>query len=145
VAEELIRRAQTFLTERDEKYEGKRRELGVTDDIASIEVLTPQMLVALGEKDIKSLDDLADLASDELIEIVGADAMDAEVANEVIMAARAHWFDDEATPAEDAVDEEPGDGDAGDVDAGDVDAGDVDASNDDAGDAGTADPETHHA
>ena len=34
------------------------------------------MLVALGEKGVKTLDDLADLASDELIEIVGAEAMD---------------------------------------------------------------------
>ena len=51
------------------------------------------MLVALGEKGVKTLDDLADLASDELIEIVGADSMDEETANEVIMAARAHWFD----------------------------------------------------
>ena len=53
------------------------------------------MLVALGEKDVKTLDDLADLASDELIEIVGADNMDEATANEVIMAARAHWFDGE--------------------------------------------------
>jgi N utilization substance protein A len=45
---------------------------------------------------VKSLDDLADLASDELIEIVGAENMDEEVANEVIMAARAHWFEGEA-------------------------------------------------
>ena len=95
VAEELIRRAQTFLTARDEQHEVRRQELGVTDDIAAMEVLTPQMLVALGEKGVKSLDDLADLASDELIEIVGAEAMDEEVANEIIMAARAHWFEDE--------------------------------------------------
>ncbi len=93
VAEELIRRAQSFLTQRDEGFEVRRRELGVSDEVAGIEVLTPQMLVALGEKGVKSLDDLADLASDELTEIVGAEAMDAEVANEVIMAARAHWFD----------------------------------------------------
>ena len=53
------------------------------------------MLVALGEKGVKTLDDLADLASDELIEIVGAEAMDEETANDVIMAARAHWFADE--------------------------------------------------
>ena len=39
------------------------------------------MLVALGEKGVKTLDDLADLASDELIEIVGADNMDEETAN----------------------------------------------------------------
>jgi N utilization substance protein A len=43
---------------------------------------------------VKTLDDLADLASDELIEIVGAEAMDEKTANEVVMAARAHWFAD---------------------------------------------------
>ena len=51
------------------------------------------MLVALGEKGVKTLDDLGDLASDELIEIIGADKMDEATANDVIMAARAHWFD----------------------------------------------------
>ena len=68
----------------------------MSDEVAAIEVLTPAMLVALGEKDVKTLDDLADLASDELIEIVGADAMDEATANDVIMAARAHWFDETA-------------------------------------------------
>ena len=58
------------------------------------------MLVALGEKGVKTLDDLGDLASDELIEIVGAEAMDEATANDVIMAARAHWFADE--PAQEA-------------------------------------------
>jgi N utilization substance protein A len=62
-------------------------------------VLTPAMLVALGEKDVKTLDDLGDLASDELIEIVGAANMDEETANNVIMAARAHWFEDEGQEA----------------------------------------------
>jgi N utilization substance protein A len=95
VADELIRRAQSFLDRRDNELTEKRVALGVTDEVASIEVLSPAMLVALGEKGVKTLDDLADLASDELTEIVGTDAMDEEVANEVIMAARAHWFDDE--------------------------------------------------
>jgi N utilization substance protein A len=96
VAEELIRRGEAFLLRRDEELNDKRLALGVSDDIAGIEVLTPSMLVALGEKGVKTLDDLADLASDELVEILGADNMDETTANEVIMAARAHWFDDEA-------------------------------------------------
>ena len=96
IADELIRRAETFITRRDTELTEKRVELGVSDEIAAIEVLTPAMLVALGEKDVKTLDDLADLASDELIEIVGADNMDEATANDVIMAARAHWFDGEA-------------------------------------------------
>src|SRR3984885_13613526 len=99
VAEELVRRAEGFLTQRDNEMNDKRVELGVNDDVASIEVLTPQMLVALGEKGVKTLDDLGDLASDELIEIVGADNMDEATANDVIMAARAHWFDGEKQQA----------------------------------------------
>jgi N utilization substance protein A len=103
VAEELIRRAETFLARRDNELTDKRIELGVTDDVAAFEVLTPAMLVALGEKGVKTLDDLGDLASDELIEIVGAEHMDEVSANAVIMDARAHWFGGET--AEVAVEE----------------------------------------
>ncbi len=120
VAEELIRRAETFITNRDNELTDKRIELGVSDDIASIDVLTPAMLVALGEKGIKTLDDLGDLASDELIEIVGADKMDEAVANDVIMMARAHWFDDEEA-APDAEHDAAAGADAG-PDAGEVEA-----------------------
>jgi N utilization substance protein A len=95
VAEELIRRAENHLVSRDNALNDQRLSLGVSDEIASIEVLTPAMLVALGEKGVKSLDDLADLASDELVEIVGEANMDEATANDVIMAARAHWFDGE--------------------------------------------------
>jgi N utilization substance protein A len=102
VAEELIRRAEAFITRRDNELTERRVELGVTDEVAAIEELRPGMLVALGDKGIKTLDDLGDLASDELIEIVGADNMDEETANNVIMAARAHWFEDEGAPAEEA-------------------------------------------
>jgi transcription termination/antitermination protein NusA len=108
VAEELIRRAETFITRRDTELTEKRVELGVSDEIAAIEVLTPAMLVALGEKEVKTLDDLADLASDELIEIVGADAMDEATANDVIMAARAHWFDESGAGEATAVAAAPG-------------------------------------
>ena len=98
VAAELIRRAEAFLTRRDGELNDQRIALGVSDDIAAIEAFTPAMLVALGEKGVKTLDDLADLASDELIEILGTDAMEATVANDVIMAARAHWFGDGDAP-----------------------------------------------
>ncbi len=96
VADELIRRAEQSLLKRDNELTEKRVALGVTDDIAAMDVLTPSMLVALGEKGVKTLDDLADLASDELVEIVGEANLDEAAANEVIMAARAHWFEDEA-------------------------------------------------
>jgi N utilization substance protein A len=96
IAAELIRRGEVFLNRRNAELEEQRQALGVTDEVASFEVFTPAMLVALGEKGVKTLDDLADLASDELVEIVGEANLDEATANEVIMAARAHWFDDAA-------------------------------------------------
>jgi N utilization substance protein A len=95
VAEELQARAKSWLEEMDAKHSERRKEIGVADDVAAIAHLSPGMLVALGEKGVKSLDDLADLASDELIEIVGKDALSEKEAEEVIMAARAHWFEGE--------------------------------------------------
>jgi N utilization substance protein A len=95
VAAELQRRAEASLAKEATALEEKRLELGVSDDIAGIEALSAKDLVALGEKGVKSLDDLADLAGDELVEIVGADNLSEEAANEIIMAARAHWFEGE--------------------------------------------------
>jgi N utilization substance protein A len=95
VAAELKRRAQAFLDRRDAELDEKRREMGVEDAVAEVGGFTPAMLVALGEKGIKTLDDLADLSSDELIEILGPEAVDEETANAIIMAARAHWFEGE--------------------------------------------------
>ncbi len=93
IADELQNRARAFLAEQDERYDQMRRDLGVADDLTAIDGLAPALLVKLGHKGIKTLDDLGDLASDELIEIVGKDQMDTEQANAVIMAARAHWFE----------------------------------------------------
>jgi len=95
VAAELQRRAEASLAKEATEMEARRIELGVTDDIASIEALSAKDLIALGEKGVKTLDDLADLAGDELVEIVGTEALTEEAANEIIMAARAHWFAEE--------------------------------------------------
>jgi N utilization substance protein A len=95
IATELKRRGMAFLEQKEAEAEEKRVEIGVEDAVADLGAFTGAMLVKLGEAGIKTLDDLADLASDELIEILGEDAMDEEQANAVIMAARAHWFGDE--------------------------------------------------
>ena len=95
VAAELNRRAEVSLARQATEFEEQRVALGVSDEIAAIEGLNAKALIALGEKGVKSLDDLADLAGDELVEIVGADTLGEEAANEVIMAARAHWFEGE--------------------------------------------------
>jgi N utilization substance protein A len=100
IAAELQERARTFLEEQAARAEAKRKELGVGDDVAAIEGLTPQRLVVLGEKGVKTLDDLGDLAGDELIEMMPANLkLEPDAANAIIMAARAHWFADEAAPA----------------------------------------------
>ena len=106
VAEELRLRARAYLEEREAELTERRKAAGVTDELAAVEGLTPEMLVVLGEAGIKTLDDLADLAADELVGIEGDEekgiledfGITMAWANEVIMAARAHWFDDEEAP-----------------------------------------------
>jgi N utilization substance protein A len=103
VAGELQQRGRVFLEEQNAMLEAKRKELGVSDEIAALAGMTPALLVAVGEKGVKTLDDLADLAGDELIEMVGnAAKLEPDEANAIIMAARAHWFADEA-PADAAA------------------------------------------
>jgi N utilization substance protein A len=102
LAEELRTRAQNYLETRDAELEKRRVELGVADEIAAIEGIRPTILAALGESGIKTLDDLADLSSDELLEIAPKGSLTPDRANTVIMTARAHWFDEDPTP-------EPGD------------------------------------
>ena len=106
VATELRERAGAFLAERDEELSNRYRELGVADDLVAVEGLSPALLVVLGENEVKSLDNLADLASDELIEILPAGSMTMDEANAIIMAARAHWFPEEETPTEESTSSE---------------------------------------
>jgi len=99
IAAELQARAQAFVEERNRQLDERRQELGVTDDVAGVEGLTVDMLVTLGENGIKTLDDLGDLASEELMEMLPTAGFSEDEANTIIMAARAHWFDDEPEPA----------------------------------------------
>ena len=98
VAAELKRRAEAFIEKRDTEMDEKRRDLGVDDVLIEVGGFTPAMMVTLGEKGVKSLEDLADLAGDELVEILGAEAVDEETANAIVMEARrrAGWLGDEA-------------------------------------------------
>lgn len=98
VAAELKRRAEAFIEKRDAEMDEKRRDLGVDDVLIDVGGFTPAMMVTLGEKGVKTLEDLADLAGDELVEILGAEAVDEETANAIVMEARrrAGWLGDEA-------------------------------------------------
>lgn len=93
LAEELQNRAKAYLIMKQDSMEKKIEELQLEDALKNLEGLTLDILVKLGENNIKTLDDFADLATDELIDIVGKDAMTEDGANALIMKAREHWFE----------------------------------------------------
>ena len=65
-AQELQARAREYLGRIEAEFDARRRELGVSDALADIPGVTTRMLVAFGENDIKSVDDLAGCATDDL-------------------------------------------------------------------------------
>ena len=131
IAGELQSRAAEALERREAASREQRRELGVEDPLAELPHMTEAMLVVLGKANIRTLDDLADLATDELIQkkrqeprrraetsvkrpedkggILADFNLSEDQGNEIIMAARAHWFEDDdaaAPTGEDAVAEQ---------------------------------------
>ena len=66
-AEELISRAAESLKKEKVEITKKLKDLGVEDTLVNLDGMTQGMLVVLGEKNIKKLNDFADLSSDELI------------------------------------------------------------------------------
>ena len=106
LAAELQNRATEALERREAAAREERRGLGVSDDLAAIEGLTEAMLVTLGKAGIKTLDDLGDLATDELVAkrdgILREYGVSEEDGNRIIMAARAHWFEGEEDAQADA-------------------------------------------
>ncbi|WGF86536.1 transcription termination factor NusA [Marinivivus vitaminiproducens] len=105
IAQALMERAQSFVQERDENLRTRLYELEATDDLVAFELLSLPSIVQLAEKGVKSLDDLGDLATDELIELLPDLELDQDQAGEIIMAARAHWFEDEPGEVAEAIEE----------------------------------------
>ena len=66
-AQEIQNRAKEYLDRIQAEMDAKRKELGVEDELYQIEGLTAQMLVALGEDGIKTIEDFAGCASDDLV------------------------------------------------------------------------------
>jgi N utilization substance protein A len=63
---------------------------GVADDLLNLEGMTRELAAKLAAGSIKTREDLAELAVDELVELTG---IDEERAKELILKARAHWFE----------------------------------------------------
>jgi N utilization substance protein A len=91
---ELRSRARNSLLVQAIETEEKLEE---ASDLRQFDLLTAEMITDLFDKDVKTRDDLADLATDELVEYTG---LEPEVAAELISQARAHWFEDEASESE---------------------------------------------
>ena len=63
---EIQGRAREYLEKIETDRDTKRRELGVADELATVSGVTSAMLVAFGENGIKTLEDLAECATDDL-------------------------------------------------------------------------------
>ncbi len=138
MAQELQMRAREHLEKVAAEQEARRKELGVEDELAEIEGITPAMMVALGEDDVKTVEDLAGCATDELVGWVerrkGEDnvrhpgalsALDvsAAEAEAMIMAARVKvgWITpEEAEPDAELADEEVGESESETGDSGEA-------------------------
>lgn len=66
-AEEIQSRARDFLDRLEAEMDAKRRELGVEDELYKIDGLNASMLVALGQDGIKTIEDFAGCAADDLV------------------------------------------------------------------------------
>ena len=107
-AKELIDRAKEFHLKDQEEISKKVQELGLEAELINLKGLTPGMLVTLGEKKILTLNDFADLASDELtggFDVIKGEkvkikgyledfALSKQEADELIMSARSIAYKD---------------------------------------------------
>jgi N utilization substance protein A len=66
-AEELQSRARDYLEKIEAEQDEERRKLGVSDDLKEVPGVTTAMMVAFGKADIKTLEDLAYSATDDLV------------------------------------------------------------------------------
>jgi len=127
-AEELQARARDYLEAQNKKALERARELGVEDSLIAFEGLTPQMVEALAEDDVKSLEDFATCADWELAGgwttvngerskddgVLEKFGMSLEEAQDMIMTARVMlgWVD----PADLVAEEDETDGEGGEAD-----------------------------
>jgi N utilization substance protein A len=91
IVEELRNRARDMLLTQAIVDEEKIENAEPAEDLLSLEGMDKGLASKLASKGVVTREDLADLATDDLLEI---DAMDEEAAASLIMKARAHWFDE---------------------------------------------------
>jgi N utilization substance protein A len=90
IANELRNRAKDALLTQAIASEEDLSSANIADDLLSMEGMDDALALQLSEKSILSMEDLAEQAIDELMDIEG---MDEERAGKLIMTARAPWFE----------------------------------------------------
>ena len=88
IVNELRNRARNVLL--TEAIATEEKLENVSEDLIGLEGMSKELAAKLAEHDVKTRDDLAELAVDELTEMTG---IDDERAKELILKARAHWFE----------------------------------------------------
>ena len=93
IAEELKNRAISYVEKEKERIDKAIKKLGLHEDLINFEDLNTSQILILGENGIKCKEDLANLDSAELYELLKNVEIDNEEdAGRIIMSARAHWF-----------------------------------------------------
>ncbi len=96
IASELQRRAQASVDALKEEMEKK----GVESELSELKGMSPDILQALVEGNITTRDDFAELATDELMEMIPSGMLSTSQAEALIMEARKHWFEGEEEASE---------------------------------------------
>jgi N utilization substance protein A len=110
IAEELQARAVEFVEREAQRINEALDSLKVSDDLRGFEYISLGMMLKLAENGILTLDDLADLDNEELVDLLSEHGLEDDTeAGDIIMAARAHWFADEEAEAEPAADSDAAD------------------------------------
>ncbi len=89
---DLKERARQNIIKKNKELEKRKIELNISKDLENIKKFNLENLIKLGENNIKNLDDLANLSSDELIDILDTKNLKKIDTDKIIMKARESWF-----------------------------------------------------
>ena len=92
LSNELISRAKTYLEKEKKENLNLLKESGMEEYLLNQNLLSTHQLIKLKDNGIITRDGLADLSSDELIDLIKD--IDIDKANEIIVESRKHWFED---------------------------------------------------
>lgn len=91
IIEELKTRAQGFLSSRDKEYQKEMDDLGISEELGKFEGLDKEMIISLGKEKVKTVDDLAELSTYDLLDILPKGSIDFNKAEAIIVLARKVW------------------------------------------------------